>query len=133
MNLIVDASAAFEFVRNRPSAKLIGEILSGADMISTPDLFVHEITNALWKINRIENHSPQECERLLHRSLLIPDEFITGNHLTELAFQFGQEFDHPTYDFFYMALAKEYKAPLLTLDKKLMELCKKARVPVCEL
>ena len=133
MNVILDANAALELIRKRPAAIQIENILQQAELISVPDLFVHELTNSVWKYNRIENMAPDVCEKLLHQALILPDEFVTGNHLAELALHLGCEFQHSTYDLFYVALAKEYRAQLLTLDKKLQKLCKKVGVAVCEL
>jgi len=62
----------------------------------------------------------------------LPDEFATEIDLYREAFNMACMFNHPVYDMLYLVLARRHSAILLTQDKKLSIVAKKAGVRVLQ-
>ncbi len=132
MIVVLDASAAIELVLQRPCAKQISEKLRDADWVIAPNLYISEITNVFWKYQQFANHPYDECEKNLEQAMALPDEFATETDMVREAFNVACLYNHPVYDMLYLVLARRHSAILLTQDKKLSIVAKKAGVRVLQ-
>ena len=130
MIVVLDASAAIELVLQRDSAWEIIEKLLDADWAIAPNLYISEITNVFWKYQQLTNHPYDECEKNIEQAISLPNEFITEVDLYRETFNTGCMFGHSIYDMMYLVLARRHNAILLTKDKKLNVVAKKAGVRV---
>jgi predicted nucleic acid-binding protein len=128
MNLVLDASAAVELVLGRPQASNIMREVQAAERILVPELFVFEVTNFFWKLNKFQNLQPKLCQEALKSAVNLPDEFVPGLLLHEYSLTLALSLKKPAYDLFYLATAKLMDASLITLDKNLNEICRKLSV-----
>lgn len=128
MNIVLDVSAAFAVVTQNEVAKRFNEILEQAFEVSAPDLFYSEATNAAWKFNHIEDLPQEDCLKLAEHTILLVDTFYPSESLWKESLILSCEVDYPTYDCFYLVLARQQDASLMTLDKRLIKLCKKLEI-----
>lgn len=120
MTLVVDASVAFKwFVTEKDSAPAISLLASG-QLLCAPDLIVAEVCNVGW---RVWQKGEITDEQLRIISLRIGEPFSKLAGLSQLAPRatvIAGLLRHPAYDCFYLALAEQENAPLVTADKRLI-------------
>lgn len=130
--IVLDASAAVRAVMDASDQAPLIERLATAPLILAPGVLRLEAANALWKYTRagvidavaaVERHA--ELIGLVHR-------FVDETVLFPEALHFAVEFDHPVYDAVYALTARRNAATVVTFDRRLRDLCKKARIS-CEL
>lgn len=129
MIAVVDASAAVEVVLDRPRAEDLRTILEAADYVIAPDLYVSEVTNALWKYAR---GTPRQSldPSVVDDAVAIPDDLIASSSLYREAFGLSLRQNHPVYDCLYLIVARRNTATLITLDKRLASLARTEEVAV---
>jgi predicted nucleic acid-binding protein len=88
--------------------------------IYVPDLFYIETTNIFWKYVRAGLYSATEVETDLATLKNFPLRVVSTSELMEDAFQIAYTYRIFAYDGAYVALSERVKAPLLTLDRKLV-------------
>lgn len=120
-DVVIDANVAAALLLDLAYSSRAREAVSGADAIIAPDLVVHEFSNALWKLSS----SGKMTENFAHQALIgldsLVSEFVAGRSLAHQALRIALELRHPVYDCFYLALALDRDAPLLTADRRLAE------------
>lgn len=119
MRVVVDASAAIRIARRLGSFKSLQGYLENADSIDAPDLYIPEVTNAVWKYFQAGSLSRQLAEETLDASISIPDEFTPMRTLYQEALSLSVTGQRAAYDMFYLVLARRNNAVLVTADKKL--------------
>jgi predicted nucleic acid-binding protein len=120
-DLVIDANVAAALLLDLAYSSRAREAVSGAKDIIAPDIVVHEFANALWKLSI----SGKMTENFAHQALIglesLVSEFVAGRTLAHQALRIALELRHPVYDCFYLALARDRDAPLLTADRRLAE------------
>lgn len=118
---VLDASAAIELILKRSASTELESAIADADYIAVPDLYVAEVSNALWKIASV---APNEfpADSLLVDAMALPDEFVTSQELFREAFAFARGTNHLVYDCLHTILARRNNAQLLTMDRRLRTL-----------
>ncbi len=114
MNIVIDASSAFQLLTEPTVCPPLYE--AGKSLSS--ELIVAELLNARWKVARRGGIAPpiDIIEQFVAR--LEPAPMLPyAREAAELA----QQFDHPIYDCFYVALALAQHAKLITIDRRLTQ------------
>lgn len=119
MRLVLDASAAMELASGHSVAGV-----EEAHEVLVPDLFVAEVSNAVWQQHKFGGMNAELCESTLDRILEIPDTIVPSTELRREAFLLARTLGHPVYDMFYLALAQRESAGLATKDKVLRRLAR---------
>jgi predicted nucleic acid-binding protein len=88
--------------------------------IFVPDLFYIESTNTLWKYVRTGLYSATQVQTDLANLKSLCLQVVSTADLMEDAFQIAYNYRISAYDGAYVALSERVKAPLLTLDRKLV-------------
>ena len=114
---VVDASVAVRWYAEDSWTESANALAEHAPL-SAPDLIVCELSNALWKIARVDGVSDALVGDALKRLPGIID-LVSVTQLAPRAFAIARALNHPTYDCFYLALSETLRAPLVTLDRKL--------------
>lgn len=128
MITILDASAAVAIAMNLPESIKFQPNIDTSDMVIAPDLFVAEVSNAIWKYVRVGIlDSDQGCSAL-ERAVSLVDTFEPGQMLYKEAFALSVDHLHPVYDALYLVLARRHNGVLATLDKRLAELASKLHI-----
>jgi predicted nucleic acid-binding protein len=120
MRVVLDTSAAIAHA----SALSFGA-LEQATAILVPDVYVAEVTNAVWKMHSIGGLDLKLAQDLLHRTIRLPDSIVPGDLLYREAFQLAVDAKHAAYDMFYIALARQQSGTLMTQDKALRKLAQR--------
>ncbi len=130
MNVVIDASAAIGVVLAMPGSDTFSTILEQADMVSAPDLYIVEISNALWRYRKSDLLPMAHCERALAQAVALPDRFEPGGALYLEAFTLACRHLHPVYDAMYLVLARRNSSIILTMDHRLAALAEKLGIEV---
>lgn len=128
MIAVLDASASIEVILQRDLSRQIADQILKADWVISPNLYISEVINVFWKYQKLAGYSYDECEKNIDQAIALPDNFITEIDLYREAFSAASMFGHPVYDMMYLVLARRHNAILLTIDKKLNAVSKKAGV-----
>ena len=131
MTAVIDASGAMEILLNKEKADKFHKILYESTLVITPDLYVSELANTLWKYHSAKILTKDECLQLVQQGIKLIDKFISGNEIWEEALSEGIKNKHSVYDMFYMVITRRNSGVLITSDSTLASICNKNRVQVC--
>lgn len=132
MKVILDASAGIEIVLSRSKAHKLCKILSNSKKVISSDLYKIEIANVLWKYVKAGFLEPEKTNNLLSLAMELVDEFIDISKNNEEAMREAMRLNHSTYDLLYFTLARRYGATLITLDRKLNQICRESGISIME-
>jgi predicted nucleic acid-binding protein len=122
MIAVLDVSAAAELLLKRPCAGQVGDIVTRADWVLAPSLYVAELGNVFWKYHQFHDMPLADCEQFVETGLALPDTFTDDRELQREAFAMACRCEHSVYDMLYLVLARRHAAYLLTMDKRLKRL-----------
>jgi predicted nucleic acid-binding protein len=122
MNVVIDASAAVGVVLALPGTKIFSPLLEEAALVTAPDLYGAEVSNALWKYRKADLLSMERCELLLEQALTLPDRIESSSALYQESFALSCRHLHPVCDALYLILARRTNSTVLTLDRRLAAL-----------
>lgn len=122
--IVLDACAAIEIVRRSAEGNSLRPILMEEDVVVSCELIRAETASVLRKLARIEGLAPASAQRYLIEAMSLIDDFYPLEDLQPEAFMESMRLDHSVYDMFYFVLARRCGALLVTLDRKLMRLCR---------
>lgn len=118
MKLILDVSAALTVVMQRPDADPYSLALAEAELVAAPDYFVPVLTHSVWKQLMVGDPPFGDPQALIDQCLALVDEWVPGAETWQAALVLAEEIRHPAYDCFYLALARDRGAVLLTRDRR---------------
>ena len=130
MSLIVDASVAVKWIADEPGSTDARALGDGAEELIAPDLVIAEVGNALWKKCRLGILSHAQAAGGLSQLPLLFHRFKADMMLSGRALEIARDALHPIYDCFYIALAEQENAPLITADERQLAAARKAKVRV---
>ena|SRR5437868_2276623 len=123
MTTVVDASVALRWCFQLPASDRAEGLLKSADSLIAPDLIIAEIANAAWKFVAFDGLPAKAAMAAVRESSKGFDELIPSVALREEALAIAIELGHPAYDCFYLALAEQRDAVLITADDRLARRC----------
>ena len=122
---VVDASVGFKWFAMENDTDLAMMLLNSGEPLIAPDIIVPECAHAARRRAGDPDFPESAAEQMFHRLPRLLEEIVPTAHLMDAAVRLGREFKHKdTYDCFYLALAIERRAPVVTAD---MDLIRKAR------
>lgn len=121
MTVVLDASAAVRVVTGHDEGDAFADTLLAADTVLVPDLFVAEVTNALWRLARFAGLGGDLASSSVRRALALPTEFLASQPIAPEVLAMALSHQRPAYDLFYFVLARRHAARLLTADRGLQE------------
>lgn len=124
MIVILDVSAAIEILLKKEKKDKFNECFEKADWIISPNLFISEITNVLWKYYRAKALTHEECIQYVEDGINMVDDFIDVKELWKESLGEGIKNNHSIYDMFYVVLTRRNDAVLITNDGSLAKVCK---------
>ena len=131
MTVVIDVSGAMEILMHKEKADFFYKAIKEATFAVAPDLFISELTNALWKYNKAKLLSIDICMKYMQVGINYVDAFIDSRDIWQEAFAEGINNDHSIYDMFYMVTARRHFGTLITNDSVLAAICIKNKVQVC--
>lgn len=122
--IVIDVSAAMSVVVGGKQHEAFQAALSQAESVFAPDLFVSEVANVAWKYHHIEDLPESDAVLLAEQAKALVGSLIPTEPMLADVINLSCQLEHPAYDCFYLLLAQQRQATLLTLDKKLKRLAK---------
>ncbi len=132
MITVLDASAAVAIAMNLPESTRFQPQIETSDLVIAPDLFVAEVSNAIWKYVKAGVIDSEQGDRVLERAVGLVDQFEPGLALYREAYALSVDHLHPVYDAFYLILARRHNGVLATLDRRLADLASKLRIRITQ-
>ena len=123
MTIIVDASIALRWCFPLNGSDRAEDLLRSHDRFIAPDLVIAEITNAAWKFIVFDGVAAELAMSAVHEVEKAFDELVPTSLLKDRALAIAVKLRHPAYDCFYLALAEQNTAPLITADYRLIRRC----------
>ena len=120
MTFVIDASVALKWFVEEEGSDKAAALLGGQEWLIAPDLVVAEVANAGWKAVRAGTMLPAQHDHAASRLALAFDDLVPLAALVRDAVAISRVLDHPVYDCFYLALAVDRDARLVTADRRLL-------------
>jgi predicted nucleic acid-binding protein len=131
VNIVVDVSGIAQILFQTPKKEKFETVLNNASIIVTPDLYVPELSNTLWKFCTKGIYTQIECAQFIQTGLSYVDEYIDSKNIWREALEASAQNKHPVYDMFYVVLARKNNGILVTNDRDLTKICEKMGVQYC--
>jgi predicted nucleic acid-binding protein len=126
---VVDASIAAKWFFAEAGDEPARAVLASQNVLIAPDLIVAEVCNSAWKkVIRSECSVAQALE-VATRLAQVFRELVAGSVLAPRALELAVQLRHPAYDCFYVALAELAEAELITADRALVRIARRAGIP----
>ena len=122
MICVMDASAGIEIALKRTGAADLVKYIMAADKVIAPDVYVSEIANTMWKLNRNNKDGLEAYYADGDFCINLISQYVPATELWKDALIEAKKNNHPVYDMLYFVLARRYGARFLTCDKKLQKL-----------
>jgi predicted nucleic acid-binding protein len=131
MIIVLDVSGAMEILLQKEKKEKYEDMYKQGSWVIAPDLFIPEISNVLWKYNRANIISHDECIQFTEDGISMVDDYIDAQELWKEALGEGIKNNHSIYDMYYLVLARRNDATLITNDSRLIDFCKKFKISYC--
>ena len=123
MTVVVDASVAVRWLLDVPGSDSAYRLIQEEDRVVAPDFVMAEIASALWKAVRFAGLAPATAAEAIAQAETGFHELVPARSLAGRALAIALDLRHPVYDCFYLALAEQHNAPLVTADDRLQRVC----------
>ena len=130
MTVVLDVSAAIEILLKKEKKDLFDEEYRAASWVIAPDLYVSELSNALWKYYRANVLSHEDCVQHVEDGIALIDDLFEAKELWKEALSESIKNSHSVYDMYYLILARRNDATIVTNDRKLADLCRSSKIEV---
>jgi predicted nucleic acid-binding protein len=129
LNLVIDASVLIKFyvpeILSDRAERLLAKVGNKDIDLLAPDLIYPEAGNILWKKQRLKELTHSEAEEITDAILSLPLMIEASKSLLPLAVDIAIACGITVYDASYLSLAKVYETPLITADRKLVDVLAK--------
>lgn len=118
--MLIDASVALKLFleeEDSPAAQLILEQFP----MEAPELILAEVANGLWKAHRRGTLSAEIYTSDVAKLAEIFDNCHPIGPLMSRAAEIARVLGHPAYDCIYLACAEQEETPLVTADRRLLQ------------
>jgi len=132
MIVVLDANAGIEIALDLPRASQFNLFVESADKVITSNLYKAEIANVIWKYVKAGLIPKSSASEKLELAQGLIDEFVDCSENNDESLNESIRIGHSVYDMLYFTLARRTGAKMLTVDKKLKEICEKSGVDVLE-
>ncbi|MBU2515532.1 type II toxin-antitoxin system VapC family toxin [bacterium] len=129
MKIIADANTFLAVALNEPEKTQIIKLTTGHELIA-PEVLPYEIGNALTAIMKRHLLNPDEVTEAWNNTQLIQVELRRTN--IREALKIASKFNIYAYDAYYLECASNLKLPLMTLDRRLMEVAREIQIKTIE-
>ena len=129
MVLIIDTSVIIAVLMNERSKPKLIKITKGNELIAP--LSLHwEIGNAFSAMFKRKIINIESAKKALEYYLMIPIRLVDVNLVNSI--EIANKFGIYAYDAYFLECAKQFNTPLVTLDKRLMNIAKQMNIKTIE-
>jgi len=129
MDIVVDTSAIIAVIANEPEKEALVELTTGADLIA-PRSVHWEIGDAFSAMLRRERIKVEQAIQAVKLYQQIPIRFVDVE--LEETLKIADALGIYAYDAYLIRCALKYRAPLISLDRNLVNAAKEMKVKVIE-
>jgi len=129
LKIVIDTSVIIAVIANEPEKKRIIKITEGTTLLA-PSSVYWEIGNAFSAMFRRGRTDFKKVKKALSIFKKIPIRFVDVE--LEKSLEIAKETDMYCYDAYLLRCCQKYNAPLITLDKKLLNAAKSLSIDVIE-
>ena len=126
--VVLDACAALEIVQGTVEGQYLRSEVEFSEDVIVPSSFYVEVMDALYKNIRGGKVSYDEAVNYFWEISQFVTASVDMKDAHEEVLREAAIFQHPAYDICYFVLARRHNAVLLTVDKRLANLCANNRV-----
>ena len=123
MAIVLDSSAAAQVAMGSPEGRALQAFLLDEEEVFAPDLLQIECAHVFWKYVHAGTLSIKQAQAYYRDAVSLATRYIRQNDLMDEVLATAARLDHPAYDVLYLVLARRMAAPLMSCDRKLLELC----------
>jgi predicted nucleic acid-binding protein len=127
--MVIDTSAIIAVIANEPEKEALVELTTGADLIA-PRSVHWEIGNAFSAMLRRKRIKVEQAIQAVKLYQQIPIRFVDVE--LEETLKIADVLGIYAYDAYLIRCALKYRAPLISLDRNLVNAAKKTKVKVIE-
>ena len=120
MTLVVDASVATKWLVAEPDSDVAEAICGVGQPLMAPELIVVEVSSALQKKVQRNQISVEHATSALDGLSGFFDDLFQMRALAARALTMASQIAHPVYDCYYVVLAEQIGATVVTADEKLL-------------
>ena len=129
MDIVIETSALIAVIVGEPERKRIVEFTTGNTLIG-PGSIPWEIGNAFSAMFKQDRLTLNEARKGLAIFVSIPLRYVEPDFVNAL--KISKKVKLYAYDAYFLDCAIRHKAPLLTLDRRLIQAAKKSNVEIME-
>lgn len=119
--LIVDASVALKWLVPESDSAKAEAIVANDETLHAPHFLMLETVNACWKNWRKQLIDKQVALEASSKLKGLIDAWHHDENLIDNAARLAVELQHPIFDCIYLALARQLDLPIVTADRRLLE------------
>lgn len=120
MSLVVDASVACKWVFEENGSPQARMLLGGGERLIAPDLILAEMAKVVWRRVISGEINDSHAEAVSDALPQLFDDIVPLTGLAARALAISLKLRHPAYDCFYLALAEQRSALLVSDDRRLL-------------
>jgi len=120
MTAVVDASVACKWFLAEAGTDAAVSLMQSGEGLTAPDIIIPEVCNVAWRKARTGEIAAQQAEAMVAGLAASLDEVVPSAPLAARSLAIARELDHSVYDCFYLALAEQREARLVTADARLI-------------
>ncbi len=125
MNIVLDVSATIPALLNEKEGQETMEMISSADSVIAPELFIAELGNVLWKYVNFAGLDKEKAQELLFLGMNSIDHFFEQSGFIAEALKLAFDNNISVYDSMYLTLCQLHDHKLLSKDAKLNQVARK--------
>ncbi|MCP4369809.1 MAG: type II toxin-antitoxin system VapC family toxin [Deltaproteobacteria bacterium] len=129
MNIVIDTSAIIAVIANEPEKKRLIKLTSGFDLIAPKSIY-WEIGNAFSAMFKRKRATLKQAKDAINIFKKIPIRFSDVDLIDTL--ELSNKYDIYAYDAYVISCALKHKCSLISLDLRLLEVSKQAKVKIVE-
>jgi len=129
MHMISDTNIFLAVALDEPERERIIQLSTGADIVA-PEILPYEIGNALSSMVKRKRLTDKEALSAQKRANLIPVRLVSVD--IHQALQLAFDYNIYAYDAYFLQCARTLSQPILTLDKRMMQVAVKLNIDVME-
>jgi len=129
VKVVIDTSIIVAVIINEPEKSEIINLTEGADLLAPSSVF-WEVGNAFSAMFKRKRADFNKVVKALNIFKNIPIRFVDVE--LEKSLQIAKEVNIYCYDAYLLRCAQKYHAPLMTLDKKLLNIARSIYIDVIE-
>ena len=129
MKIIADTNIFLAVALDEPEKKNIIKLTAGSDIIS-PEILPYEIGNALSAMVKRKRVTEKEALAAQAAANRIPVRLVDADIPNSL--EIALNFNIYAYDAYFLQVAQAFSCPLMTLDKRMMQVASEMNIETLE-